>query len=129
MIDWKSFIGFHDDHFKEFIEGPTGRSGILDLLIKPDPDETEAGNFIRYVLSVPMPDRETTAYIRKDSVASARLLALFAGGAGFDEGVIEKLKETGVPVVLAVAKRQTGDGRSYFEIEDLVAVGWEPASR
>jgi hypothetical protein len=131
-IDWESFIGFHDDHFRKFLEGPSGKSGIFDLLVKPEPEQPgdAAAHFVRIRLSVPMPGRESVAWIRKDSVALARLRAIFDGSGGFDKATVDKLlAETGVPLVLALVKRDTNDGRSFIEIDDLTAVGWGPAGR
>lgn len=131
MIDWESFIGFHDDHFRKFLEGPPGKSGIFDLLVKPEtatPDDP-AAHFVRYRLSVPMPGRETVAWIPKESVALARLRAIFDGSGGFDKATVDQLMETGVPLVLALEKKKTNDGRDYIEIKDFVAIGWGPAGK
>lgn len=129
MIDWESFIGFHDDHFRKFLEGPSGKSGIFDLLAKPEPDATDtaAAHFVRYRLTVPMPGRETVAWIPKESVALARLRAIFDGSGGFDKATVDRLAETGVPLVLALEKKTTNDGRDFIEIKDFVAIGWGPA--
>lgn len=131
MIDWESFIGFHDDHFRKFLEGPPGKSGIFDLLVKPDtatPDDP-AAHFVRYRLSVPMPGRETVAWIPKESVALARLRAIFDGSGGFDKATVDQLMETGIPLVLALEKKKTNDGRDFIEIKDFVAIGWGPAGK
>lgn len=128
MIDWESFIGFHDDHFRKFLEGPTGRSGIFDLLVKPEPEQAgdNAAYFVSYRLSVPMPGRETVAWIPKETVALARLRAIFDGSGGFDKATVERLAETGIPLVLALEKKLTNDGRDFIEIKDVVAIGWGP---
>ncbi len=130
MIDWESFIGFHDDHFRKFLEGPAGKSGIFDLLVKPEPEQAGDGaaHFARYRLSVPMPGRETVAWIPKESVALARLRAIFDGSGGFDKATVDRLAETGVPLVLALEKKATNDGRDFIEIRDFVAIGWGPAA-
>jgi hypothetical protein len=130
MIDWESFIGFHDDHFRKFLEGPVGKSGIFDLLVKPEPEEPgdAAALFVRYRLSVPMPNRETIAWIPRKSVPLARLKAIFDGSGGFDKATIDRLAGTGVPLVLALEKRPTNDGREFIEIKDFVAIGWGPAA-
>lgn len=131
MIDWESFIGFHDDHFRKFLEGPPGKSGIFDLLVKPEtatPDDP-AAHFVRYRLSVPMPGRETVAWIPKESVALARLRAIFDGSGGFDKATVDQLMETGIPLVLALEKKKTNDGRDFIEIKDFVAIGWGPAGK
>ena len=58
----------------------------------------------------------------------ARLRGIFDGSGGFDQETLDRLAETGVPLVLALVKRNTNDGRSFVEIEDFVAVGWGPAA-
>lgn len=130
MIDWESFIGFHDDQFHHFVKGPSGRSGIFDLLVKPEPEAADeaAAHFVRYRLSVPMPGRETVAWIPKESVALARLRAVFDGSGGFDKATVDRLAETGIPLVLALEKKKSNDGREYIEIKDFVAIGWAPAA-
>jgi len=127
-VDWESFIGFHDDQFWKFAQGPADHSGIFYVLARPDQAAPgpEATNFARYLLSVPMPGRSLSVWIRRDSVGFARLRSVFAGSGGFEEEVIRRLDATGVPVVLALAKHQTADGRTFVEIEDVVAVGWGP---
>ncbi|WP_193214185.1 hypothetical protein [Luteolibacter marinus] len=124
MIDWESFVGFLDDHFRKFIEGPADRHAILDLFVKPG---DESGLFFRYHLSVPMPGRECDAFIRKDSVAFARLRSVFDGSGGYDLETVNRMTASnGLPLVLALVKRETNDGRTFIEIEDFVAAGWAP---
>jgi hypothetical protein len=127
-VDWEAFVGFHDDHFRKFAEGPVGQTGIFQLLVKPDPAENEAGShFNRFRLAVPMPDREQLAWMRKDSVASVKLHAVFDGGPSLDKAsVAEMVAHQGVPLVLALAKKETNDGRSIIEITDYIAFGWGP---
>jgi hypothetical protein len=127
-VDWEAFVGFHDDHFRKFAEGPAGRSGIFQLLVKPDPAENEAGShFQRFRLTVPMPDREQLAWMKKDSVALAKLRAVFEGGPSLDKATVEEMvAHQGVPLVLALEKRETNDGKSFIEITDYVAFGWGP---
>jgi hypothetical protein len=74
-----------------------------------------------------MPGRETVAWIPKESVALARLRAIFDGSGGFDKATVDRLAETGVPLVLALEKKTTNDGRDFIEIKDFVAIGWGPA--
>jgi hypothetical protein len=126
-IGWDSFIGFHDDHFKKLLDGPADRSGIFDVLVKPSGDPAENAHYERFQLSVPMPDRETVAFARRDSVALARLRGELNGSGSFDPPTVERMISGlgGVPLVLALAKRSTPDGKgSYIEIADLVAVQW-----
>jgi hypothetical protein len=132
MVDWESFIGFHDDHFRSFVQGPAGRSGIFDLFIQPLPEQAgaAAAHFVRFRLGVPMPGREAEAWIPKESVALARLRAILDGSGGFDKATVDLLLAAdGIPVVLALEKKSTNDGRDFLEIKDLVAIGWSPAAR
>jgi hypothetical protein len=127
-VDWEAFIGFHDDHFRKFAEGPVGRSGIFQLLVKPDPAENEAGlHFQRFRLNVPMPGREQLAWVRKDSEALAKMNSVFDGTPGLDKASVEEmLAHQGVPLVLALEKKATNDGRAIIEITGYVAFGWGP---
>ena len=127
-VDWDSFIGFHDDQFWKFVQGPADHSGIYYVLVQPDQTAsgTAAANFASYRLSVPMPGRSLSVWIRRDSVGFARLRSVFAGSGGFEEAEVRRLDKTGVPLVLALAKRHTADDHTFVEIEDVVAVGWGP---
>ncbi|MCW1913793.1 hypothetical protein OJ996_09415 [Luteolibacter sp. GHJ8] len=127
-VDWEAFIGFHDDHFRKFAEGPAGRSGIFQLLVKPDPAENEAGShFQRFRLNVPMPDREQLAWVRKDSEALAKMRSVFGGTPNLDKASVEEmLAHQGVPLVLTLEKKETNDGRPIIEITGYVAFGWGP---
>ena len=131
MIDWDSFIGFHEDHLRKFLDGPSPASGSFDLLVKPEAvtEEDKASLFLRYRLMVPMPGREVVAWVRKGSDAHAKLLAIFDGSGGFDQETIARLSETGVPLTLTLAKRTTHDGKTFVEIEEFRSVGWGPAPR
>jgi len=122
-IEWETFIGFHEDHFRRFIEGPADKTGAFDLLIWPA-DPPDQGNSWRYRLRAPMPGRETVAYARKDYTASARLVALFNGADGIDEDTLKEFSRDGVPITLELAKRSTPDKRTYIEILEVISVGW-----
>lgn len=126
-VNWSSFIGFHDDYFRKFYEGPAGVSGTFDLLIRPEavaPGD-EGAHFVWFLVRPPMPNREQRVCIRKDSVSLAKLKSLFEGNAGLDKGRVDKMvAETGIPVMLTVAKRATNDKRTYLEIDELVAISW-----
>jgi hypothetical protein len=76
-----------------------------------------------------MPGREAVAWIPKESVALARLRAIFDGSGGIDKATVDQLAETGVPLVLALEKKKSNDGREFIEIKDFVAVFWGPAGR
>jgi hypothetical protein len=122
-IEWETFIGFHDDHFRHFIEGPVNKTGAFDLLIWPA-DPVEEGNAWLYQLRAPIPGRETVAYARKDSTASARLTALFNGADGIDKEALKEFARDGVPIALKLAKRSMTDGTPYIEILEVISVGW-----
>ncbi|TAE74966.1 MAG: hypothetical protein EAZ84_10065 [Verrucomicrobia bacterium] len=128
QIDWESFLGFHDDHFRTFLEGPDKAEGTFDLLVKPEPETPEdaTSHFLRYRLSVPMPDRDVVAWVRKDSDTLAKLRAIFSGSGGLDAATVNRLGETGVPLALRLAKRETNDGRSFVEVDGIVSLGWAP---
>lgn len=131
MIDWDSFIGFHEDHLRKFLDGPSPASGSFDLLVKPEAvtEQDDASHFLRYRLMVPMPGREVVAWVRKDSMALAKLRAIFDGSGGFDKETIARLSDTGVPLTLTLAKRANHDGTTFVEIEEFRSVGWGPALR
>jgi hypothetical protein len=129
-VNWESFVNFHDDLFRKFIEGPPGKTGVFHVLVKPEPlaaGEAES-HFVRYRLSVPMPKREQLAWMRKDSVALARLRGIFEGSGKMEKPVVDKLAATdGIPLVLSLAKREANDGQKFIEITDLVGLGWGPS--
>ena len=126
-VVWESFVSFHDDLFQKFVDGPTDQHAILHLLVKPGAPTTPESSYRRFQLSVPMPGRNTEGYIRKDALALARLNSLFNGAGGYSKAIIDELiKADGLPLILALVKRETNDGRSFIEIEDFVAAGWAP---
>lgn len=129
-VNWESFVNFHDDLFRKFAEGPAGTTGVFHVLVKPDPPaagEAES-NFSRFKLSVPMPGREQLAWIRKDSVALAKMRGIFEGSGLLDKGLVEKLlSEDGVAFSLKLAKRQPNEKQQFIEIVDFVAIGWLPS--
>ncbi|MCW1884722.1 hypothetical protein OKA04_08280 [Luteolibacter flavescens] len=126
-VYWESFTGFNDDHFRKLLVGPPEKAAILNLLVKPEHGEEPSPHWVRYRLSVPMPGRQTTAWVRKDSVALAGLRAVFEGSNGFDKDTIgHQVAGDGVPLRLGLIKRRTNDGREFIEVTDLVAIGWAP---
>lgn len=129
-VDWEAFVAFNDDHFRKLLVGPPDQSGILNLLVKPETGAEPSPHWTRYRLSVPMPDREATAWVRKDSVALAQLKSIFDGENGLNKETVDKLvAETGIPLRLAITKRRTNDGREFIEVTDMVAIGWAPAKQ
>ena len=126
-VNWSSFVGFHDDYFRKFYEGPAGVSSTFDLLIKPEavaPGD-EGALFAWYLVQPPMPNRQQRVCISKNSVSFAKLKSLFEGNAGLDKTRVDQMvAETGIPVMLSLAKKETNDKRTYLEIEELVAISW-----
>lgn len=122
-VEWETFVGFYEDHFRHFIDGPADTTGAFDLLIWPA-DPPDEGNSWRYQLRAPMPGRETVAYARKNYTASARLVALFNGADGIDKDSLKQFSRDGVPIALKLAKRSTADKRTYIEILEVISVGW-----
>ena len=131
-VNWENFINFHDDLFRKFTEGPPGTSGVFHVYVKPEtpaPGDAES-HFVRFRLSVPMPGREHTAFIRKDSVSLAVLKSNFEGSGEWNKEQADlMLKGTGGPATLKLSKRKTNDERSYIEIDELVGIGWKPAGK
>jgi hypothetical protein len=126
-VDWESFVAFNDDHFQKLLTGPAEQSGIFNLLVKPETGTEPSPHWFRYRLRVPMPGREATGWVRKDSVALARLKALFEGQNGYSKEVVDHfVSSKGVPVRLAVQKRRTNDGQEFIEVLDLVDAKWGP---
>ena len=129
-IDWEAFIAFNDDHFQKLLTGPADQSGIFNLLVKPEVGAEPSPYWFRYRLRVPMPGREATGWVRKDSVALAALRAVFEGQNGYNkESVDGFVSGKGVPLRVAVTKRRTNDGQEFLEIVDLVAVSWGAPKR
>jgi len=128
LVDWETFIEFHDDRFNRFATGKDGDHGVFHLLVKPTKDEGNDALFNRYLLNPPMPDREQSAYIKKGTVALARLEGVFDRQAGQNEKIFNKLLEgQGPPMVLALTYKVNSEGRSYLLIEDVIAIGWGPS--
>jgi hypothetical protein len=126
-IDWESFIAFNDDHFRKLLVGPPDQSGILNVLVKPEVGAEPSPHWVRYRLSVPMPGREATAWVRKDSVALAQLRSVFNGENGVAKDTVDQfVAGAGMPLRLSITKRRTNDGREFIEVQDMVAVWWAP---
>ncbi|MEP4078995.1 hypothetical protein [Haloferula sp.] len=127
LVDWETFIEFHDDRFARFVRGEGGDRGEFHLLVKPaEPDES-ASFFERFLLNPPMPGHEQSAYVKKGSVPLARIQGVFDRKAGFSDEVFSKLLEgQGPPMILALSYKTNSAGQSYLQIDDVVAIGWEP---
>ena len=131
-VDWEAFIGFYQDDFRKFYDGPAGQKGIFMLHVKPSaPPEGEAeSHFLRFRLAPPMPDRDQLAWIRKDSPALPKFRAVTEGGAGLNKNeVAAALAGDGVPMVVALEKKANGVGQTFLEITDFIKVGWGPAAK
>lgn len=130
-VNWESFVNFHDDLFRKFAAGPAEATGVFHVLVKPDPPATgEAeSSFSRFKLSVPMAGREQLAWIRKDSVALAKLRGVFERSGQPDQELMDRLlSEEGLPFSLKLAKRQPNERQQFIEIIDFVAIGWLPGT-
>jgi hypothetical protein len=126
-IDWESFTAFNDDHFHKLLTGPADQTGIFSVLVKPEVGAEPSPHWFRYRLSVPMPGRQATGWVRKDSVTLARIRSVFEGANGYDKETVDAfVSQGGVPLQLAVMKRRTNDGQEFIEVVDLVAVKWGP---
>ena len=91
---------------RETKRGTSVYNGIFNLLVKPETEGGENPHYARFRLSVPMPGREATSWVRKDSVALARLKAVFEGASVFEKETVDRLvTETGVPLRLAANMR------------------------
>lgn len=129
LVDWETFIEFHGDRFNRFATGKEGDHGVFHLLVKPANDDGNDALFNRYLLNPPMPGREQSAYIKKGTVALARLEGVFERQAGQNEEIFNKLIEgQGPPMVLALTYKVNSEGRSYLLIEDVIAIGWGPGT-
>ncbi|MEK7951264.1 hypothetical protein WKV53_12175 [Luteolibacter sp. Y139] len=124
-IDWEAFIAFNDDHFRKLLVGPPDQSGVFSVLVKPEVGTEPSPHWVRYRLSVPMPGREATAWVRKDSVALARLKSIFQGENGVTKETVDHfVAAKGMPLQLAITKRRTNDGREFIEVTEVAAVWW-----
>lgn len=127
LVDWETFVEFHDDRFNRFANGKEGEHGIFHLLAKPAKSEGKDALFERFLLNHPMPGREQSAYIKKGTVALARIQRIFDSQAGQSLEDFDKLLENqGPPLVLALSYKVNSEGQSYLQIEDVIAIGWGP---
>ncbi|WP_035615539.1 hypothetical protein [Haloferula sp. BvORR071] len=131
-VDWETFIGFYEDDFLKFRDGPVGASGIFMLHVKPSPppDKDKAALFLRFLLAPPMPNREQLAFLPKDSPVLAKYRAWIEGGGGLDKKEVDAaFAGDGVPMVVAVEKKANQAGTPYFIITDFIKVRWGPATK
>lgn len=127
LVDWKTFMEFHDNQFAQFAAGKGEPQGVFHLLIKPLKSESEETLFESFLLNPPLPDHEQRAYVAKASVAHARIRSIFDRKTGFSENLFESLLEKkGPPMVLALSYKKNSAGQSYLQIDDVVAIGWSP---
>lgn len=117
LVDWEAFVEFRDDQFKTFCDGPAGQSGKFHLLVTAPPPSraanTENEYFASFLIGPPGADSARIAYVKKNAGACARLTESTKDGAVF------------APVV-EVSKRTTPEGKSYLEIDSVVASRWLP---
>lgn len=128
-VDWEAFAAFHDDDFRKFYQGPVGSSGIFYVFLRPEPPATgeEESYFMRFRISVPMPNREQVAWVAKKSTVAPVLKRILAGeGTLNQEQVKEQLSRKGIPMVLGLEKKANGTGKDFLEITEFKALGWGP---
>lgn len=127
LVDWVSFNDFHRDSFKRFTEGPTDRRGTFRLLVKPATNESAESLFSPYVLSPPMPERQQVAWVRKGTLAEARLQTIFESRAGYSEEDFSNLmKQAGPPLIISLYKGENSQGDHFFQIDEIKGIGWIP---
>lgn len=123
-VEWLSFLGFHDDLFRKFADGPAGATGTFHVLVKAAPLGNEAASaYARFQLSTPMPGREQDAWLKKDSVVLARMRGILEGSDKFPKELLEK---EGAPLILKLVKRQPNEKQQFIEILELEGIGWLP---
>ncbi len=128
LVDWETFVEFHDDLFKAFADGPVGATGVFHLLVNRDDAAGDDPAFACFRLSPPAPGRARPARVRRASPTWRRLDRIFEDQRNFDRRNFEQLvAANGLPLVLAVARRETPARVPCLEIEDVIAVGWNPA--
>lgn len=117
LVDWETFVEFHDDLFKRFAEGPPDQTGQFHLVVTQPPADraarTENEHFVSFLVDPPAPDRQQLAYVKKGSSAQIHL---------------SKATESGAPFtpVLELAKKSSPDGKNYLEIVAVKADNWLP---
>lgn len=117
LVDWRSFVEFRDDQFKQFVDGPAGKTGRFHVIVRTPPPAHAANTmneyFSSYLLDPPMPGRQQLAFVKKSSAASDTFNA-----ATQNSGIFTP--------VLEVKKLKTPDGQNYLEITKIIANDWLP---
>ncbi len=117
LVDWESFVEFRDDQFKEFAEGPSDHVGEFHVIVTaPDASSgshQENETYSTFIVAPPLPGRQKTAFIKKNSPFYGQLRDATANGRLFAP-------------VLKITKATTKDGRSYLEILSIEATDWRP---
>jgi len=118
LVDWAAFVEFRDDWFKQFAEGPPGKSGRFHLVVSRNLEVSEDGwteneHFDSYLLETPSPETGRIAYLAKSSPLAAELTAATEGGRIFTP-------------VLELKKSEADGGRTYLEIVKILATDWRP---
>lgn len=130
-VDWESFAGFSEDDFRKFSEGPVGASGVFHLIVRPDPPaESDAETFfLRFRLSVPMPNREQISWAARKSSVTPALRKIFDGEGPYTrEQVKDYVAKGGLPMVLGLEKKTNGSGQDFLEITEFISLGWGPGT-
>ncbi|MFC7339271.1 hypothetical protein ACFQY0_18910 [Haloferula chungangensis] len=129
LVDWDTFVEFHDDQFRRFAAGMRGEHGIFHLLVQPAGGREENVLFERYRLSPPMPGRESPAFLRRGTVSHARLQRVLEKLTEHSvERVDELLDGKGHTMVLALSYKMNSEGHSFLQIEDVIAETWSHGS-
>jgi hypothetical protein len=119
LVDWESFVEFHDDLFKRFVDGPADQTAQFHLIASQPPADraarTENEHFVSFLLDPPLPERQQLAYVKKGSGAQIQLSEATASGSPFTP-------------VLELARKTSPDGKNYLEILAVKADNWLPAT-
>jgi hypothetical protein len=127
LVDWESFIEFHDDAFRQFADQGAIGQASFHLLVKPVDAKSGDDGVVKYRLNPPMSGRERVARIEDGSSTHAHLGEIFEAQAKLDPASYRELvASTGLPLVVAVSKRPTVGGGTKLWIERVEAVGWAP---
>jgi hypothetical protein len=126
LVDWETFVEFHDDMFKSFADGFGGQHGAFHLLVNQADPKFAPEGMVLFKLNPPMPGRERIARVPEKSSAYARLNEIFKNQEKFDPETFRQLVASkGLPLVLSVSRKMEGD-KAFLMIEDVLGVGWNP---
>lgn len=129
LVDWESFIEFHDDAFRRFADQGAAGQASFHLLVNPVEAKPADDGVVKYRLNPPMSGRERVARCEDGSTTHAQLGEVFEAQSKLDpETYRDLVATTGLPLVVAVSKRPTVGGGTMLWIERVEAVGWSPAN-